>query len=330
MPSTLVRSVLLGAAGAGLAQLCAPAWAASTYVALGDSITFGETDLRYVPSAGDRGYVALFANQLAAANGGVRPGVVNLAIDGETSSSFFSGYGRTPPVQGRGDAPLQAENVNYTSPAQTQAQLFDATVRREQAAGNSVDTVTVTLGFNELAALASLPPQTGLDAIASTLARYRVTYAAVLGDIRSLLPDADLYLVNYYNPFPADPGSPAAPIFNAGGDALNATIQGLAAQFGARYVDEASSFVGHEAEYTYLDDQPHGATVPDPYGGVLPIGNVHPNAAGYAAIAAQLVPGAVPEPAPWTMMIGGFGLVGAALRRRRAAPPGPARDLGQR
>jgi hypothetical protein len=28
--------------------------------------------------------------------------------------------------------------------------------------------------------------------------------------------------------------------------------------------------------------------------------------------------GAVPEPATWTMMIGGFGLAGAALRRRRA------------
>lgn len=30
--------------------------------------------------------------------------------------------------------------------------------------------------------------------------------------------------------------------------------------------------------------------------------------------------GAVPEPATWTLMIGGFGLAGAALRRRRIAP----------
>ena len=29
--------------------------------------------------------------------------------------------------------------------------------------------------------------------------------------------------------------------------------------------------------------------------------------------------GAVPEPATWAMMIGGFGLVGAAMRRRAAA-----------
>jgi hypothetical protein len=32
-------------------------------------------------------------------------------------------------------------------------------------------------------------------------------------------------------------------------------------------------------------------------------------------------PGAVPEPAAWAMMIAGFGLVGAALRRHRISPP---------
>lgn len=32
----------------------------------------------------------------------------------------------------------------------------------------------------------------------------------------------------------------------------------------------------------------------------------------------QAVPGAVPEPASWAMMIGGFGMVGGAMRRRRA------------
>jgi hypothetical protein len=30
--------------------------------------------------------------------------------------------------------------------------------------------------------------------------------------------------------------------------------------------------------------------------------------------------GAVPEPAAWALMIGGFGFAGATLRRRKAAP----------
>ena len=89
------------------------AHAAPTYVALGDSITFGETDLNYAQSLGDRGYVSQFADTLASRNGGVRPGVVNLAIDGETASSFTMNAGRTPPVMGRGDAPSQLVNLSY-------------------------------------------------------------------------------------------------------------------------------------------------------------------------------------------------------------------------
>ena len=67
---------------------------------MGDSITFGETDRAYIPSYVDRGYVSGFADTLGARNGGARPTVINLAIDGETVASFFSGNGRTVPVVG--------------------------------------------------------------------------------------------------------------------------------------------------------------------------------------------------------------------------------------
>ena len=87
--------------------------AAPVYVGLGDSITFGETDLSYVPSYGDRGYVGKFADTLASRNGGTRPTVFNLAIDGETAASFMSGAGRTPPVVGRTDIPLAQQNLNH-------------------------------------------------------------------------------------------------------------------------------------------------------------------------------------------------------------------------
>ena len=57
------------------------------------------------------------ADGLAAQNGGVRPNVVNLAIDCETSTSFFSGAGRVPPVTGRTDAILASENLIVPEPA---------------------------------------------------------------------------------------------------------------------------------------------------------------------------------------------------------------------
>ena len=317
----------LGAALAAAASLLAqPARAAPVYVALGDSITFGETDLSYVQSSGDRGYVGSFANTLAAQDGGVRPTVLNLAIDGETASSFMTNAGRTPPVMGRGDAALQLENLNYgNSTAVSQGALFASTVAAQAALGNTISTVTITLGFNELAALAPMQNTPAAEAAAiaqipATLAAYQTNYTAVLNEVRSLAPNANLYLLGYYNPFPADPTSPAAPVFNAGGTALNSVIQGLAAQFGAAYVDNATPFLGNEAQYTYQALQPAGSSVSGTYGGVLPIGNVHPNATGYSVIAADVAAAAVPEPASWPLLAAGITALGILGRSRRTLP----------
>ena len=54
-------------------------------------------------------------------------------------------------------------------------------------------------------------------------------------------PDAQLLLLNYFNPFPADENeNPARPIFNQAGDDLNAVIRDLAGEFNASYVDIAT------------------------------------------------------------------------------------------
>lgn len=296
--------------------------AAPVYIGLGDSITFGETDLSYVGSLGDRGYVGLYANVLAA-RGGVRPTVVNLAIDGETASSFMTGSGRTPPVMGRTDVPLASENLNYSAGLVPQGQLFASTVAAQRAAGNTIAAITITLGFNELAALASMSPADALAAIPQTLATYRTNYSAVLNEVRSLAPEASLALLGYFNPFPANPTSPAAPIFNTAGMQLNAIVRSLAGTYGATFVDTAGPYVGNEAAYTYIDDMPAGSSVGGPFGGPLPIGNVHPDALGYASIAAQ-VAAAVPEPSSAALLCAG--LLGAlALRRRVTA----SRSIGR-
>jgi len=308
------------------AGLSAPA-SATTYIALGDSITFGETDLQYVPSDGNRGYVDDFADVLSERSGSP-VNVINLAIDGETSSSFFTGFGRTPPVVGRGDLPLALQNTNYSGPIpMSQSATFLQSASDVTSSGDTIGTVSITLGFNELAALSSLPTDAGLAALDSTLAGYRVTYGAVLSQIRDVAPTADLYLLNYFNPFPGDDNAtmnPASPIFAAGGPQLNAIIQELAAEYNGIYVDTATPFLGREAELTYIDEVGNGDTTPPPYSqfdnGLAPIGNVHPTEQGYAVIAQQLAasgPSAVPEPATWAMMILGFGAIGASMRRSK-------------
>ena len=89
-------------------------------------------------------------------------------------------------------------------------------------------------------------------------------------------------------------------MFNAGGTQLNGVIQGLAARYGVTYADTATPFLGNEARSTYQAVQPAGSSVAGAFGGITPIGNVHPNELGYAAIAAQVAASgdatAVPEP----------------------------------
>ena len=77
----------------------------------------------------------------------------------------------------------------------------------------------------------------------------------------------------------------------------------VAGLFGATYVDIATPFVGHEADYTYIASS--GSDF-----------NVHPTPAGYDAIQAQLVP------EPSTLGMAGAGpllVLGYARRRRRSA-----------
>src|SRR6516162_6331657 len=61
-----------------------------SYLALGGTLDFGETNVRPT-SYGDQGFVKPYADWLATQNGGVRPNVINLAIPSELSSTFFSG-----------------------------------------------------------------------------------------------------------------------------------------------------------------------------------------------------------------------------------------------
>ena len=283
----------------------ATAGAIQDYLALGDSLAFGETNT--IPTSfGDQGYVKPYADFLAGQNGGVRPTVINLAFPGETSTSFFTGV---PPPGYAPHTSQDAFNLNYKAdPAQTQNSLMLATIAAEQAAGHAITHVSFSLGTNDLIAFEALH----LDFFSLTPAQQQVlvnqffatltgNYIAVLSELRSSLPHAQILLLNDYNAAailgPTDPSNIVSGVFDAGQTAM---IDSLALPFDATPVDVHDVFVGHEAAYTFILS-----------------GNGHPNGVGYAVMAAQMEAVSASEPSTALPLATAF--LALAFARKRTA-----------
>jgi lysophospholipase L1-like esterase len=303
-------------AGLLLALICSsPASAGPIYLALGDSSAFGETNRTRNPSNGDRGYVAPFADYLAhnGPNAGTRPEVVNLAIDGETSSSYFSGTGRV-------SADGQGFNTNYAGlpvPTAQQDRMHELLGSPDQAA--RVKTITVQFGANNLDAVASAPDfltVSNAERQSRILAAYgqlTTDYVGILTDLKTRFPDADVYMMGYHNPYNGDPSHPFYPLADPAVKGLNQVIWGLSEEFGAKYVDVYGITHPNEKYRTYID------TWRDD-----PVNYVHLNDRGYSAVASALIqeaggPLATPEPATIVLAaVGGLVALGGRLRRRNS------------
>jgi lysophospholipase L1-like esterase len=273
-----------------------------TYLALGDSMAFGETDYTHNPSNGDRGYVGAYADWLGAQLHGDRPNVINLGVDGETTSTFFNGG-----PQGDGTLsghPAPQLNTNYTDTTLTQNTMMLKEIAAEKAQGHDISTVSVQLGANDLLVTANSPGFFSLSAadqqakIAQTIGTIQQNDTQLLTELRTELPNAQILLLGYHNPFAADPTSPIGQVAGPAIQALNTLIAGEASAFGAHYVDTYTPFVGHELQDTLIAS-----------------GNVHPTAAGYALIVGQMEAADIPEPN--TLALVGVLFAGLAINRRR-------------
>ena len=202
----------------------------------------------------------------------MRPHIVNLAIPGESTTTFFDPT--APNI-----APHQAAaafNLNYTDLKASQESLFRAQVADEQKAGRPVTYVSFKMGendFNTLFAVThpeffTLPPAQQQLLIGQTLGSIQANYTRALTEIRQFLPQANLLLSDSYG---TDDPSASGQAINAVILAYRQIVRAEAGAFRGTLVDLYQPFSGRVADYTFI------AT-----------GNGHPNDLGYQVIAQEL------------------------------------------
>ena len=232
-----------------------PRAADGVYLALGDSITFGIG----VPRPQEEGYVARVAHALADPASSIAIGETRVfAVPGETATGFLE-------------------------------RRLDDVLRAIDDHGVRVELVTIGLGANELLRARRDP---ACDADPEGAACRAVVDAAtavavdaldrIVGEIQEALAgvgsDARVLLLAYYNPDP-DPLADAAVAGPDGAVGCTTEEPGLADRIACvaadrrtEIVDLHAAFRGRELELTRFRG-----------------GDVHPNAAGYAAIAEAIL-----------------------------------------
>ena len=250
-----MHSVLKRGIAASLALLVvAVSWGQSrTYLALGDSVAWGYQPNNVVRSAGDKGYVKLFADYLARYENGTRPRLINLAIPGETTGSYFD----TSEIGG-------LLNSNYPILFRSsQSTVSGQRITQELNAGRTIPVVTFSLGANDLLDLLSAtflaqPFSTQLAQATAAIQAAETNFNGALATLRSRLPNATILVPGYYNPYAGVPNSPENAVAVLMIPQLNAMLRKVANRYGAQYVETASVFWGLETTLTWiLEDDVH-------------------------------------------------------------------------
>ncbi len=140
-------------------------------------------------------------------------------------------------------------------------------VEAQQAVANA-DLITLTIGANDFLNVLKTSPEDLEDTekVKLLFQKVQANYAQVMGVIRKLNPDANVFLMGYYNSFYAYPAEQQV-VFTQLMQSLNQMIQTLAVGSGSGFVPTYDAIAMNYTEY-----------LPNPQ-------NVHPGPAGYKVIA---------------------------------------------
>jgi lysophospholipase L1-like esterase len=233
------------------------------YLALGDSLAYGYQQAKFVGEAITGhidpatfpGYAGVFASDLRA----VRPEIqtVNYGCPGETTASYFTAC----QFSAVGHFPLHDP---YGGSQEAAALAF------LHAHPGQVSPITLDNGANDVTPCNSLPDPT--ICFLTSIAAVGANLDKALGGLRAVAPNAEIIVMEYYDPFAF--GQPSSIAITT---LLNQAIATAAVRHGARLADALTPF---------------NLTPPEPatlcgLGPFCPLSDVHPNDTGYGVIAQQ-------------------------------------------
>ncbi|MFD3261378.1 stalk domain-containing protein [Paenibacillus lentus] len=252
-------------------------------VALGDSISAG-----YEPGMNEQsvpyGYVERLREQ-GLYHG--RTKVYNYGILGLTSSGLKN---YVSAIQSGGV--IKPEMIQRGVP-DPRISAFAAGIADARAAIEQADLITITIGGNDLYSLL-----TDIETYSATeieakgrelLNAYTLNVQEVIDDLTEINPHAQIILMDQYQPVPKMIVGSAYNYLQSAADTFTAAVEGLAGEYAGqgkliKAAHVAKAFKGREIALTHI----------------FPSGDIHPNQAGYEAIAkvvAEEVWGSYREPA---------------------------------
>jgi lysophospholipase L1-like esterase len=216
------------------------------YLALGDSLAFGVG----ADNPAEQGYVGLTAANLRLGKySGTGLDLVNLSASGATSADLLQPGGQ-----------------------------LDRAISEIQRRGG-VDIISVDIGANDLLALAessspcfqSAASKACQDVLGQTLAGLQSNLSSVLRRLREAAPNAQLYVLDIYNPY-SGTNDPRAIVASVGVQQVNGVIAAAAADpsLGAKFVSIHDVFEGRARQWIASD-------------------GIHPNNDGYRVMAEALL-----------------------------------------